>query len=60
MTAAEIQALADKVNALSPPVRLRLAADLMERQRADTALLIIKRVADELQLALLMARGESL
>lgn len=55
MTAEEIQALADKVNALTPPARLRLAAGLMEARRSDTALLIIRRVADELEMALRLA-----
>jgi hypothetical protein len=57
LSEAELQALADKVNALPPPQRLRLAADLMERKRSSTALLIIRRVAYEVELALLLAGG---
>jgi hypothetical protein len=57
MSPEEIQALADKVNALTPPARLRLAAGLMEARHSDTALVIMRRVADELQLALLLAKS---
>lgn len=49
------KALAAKVNALTPPARLRLAADLMEIGRGSTALPIIRKVADELQLAIMLA-----
>lgn len=51
-----VEELAAKVNALSPPDRLRLAAGLMENARGDTALPIIRRVADELELAILLRK----
>lgn len=57
MSASELQTLADRVNALPPPERLRLAAGLLEAKRPETAVIIIRAVADELTLALLLARG---
>ena len=56
MTTAELEALSKRVNALSPPDRLRLAAALMEHRRSAVALPIIQKVADELGLALMLAR----
>jgi hypothetical protein len=53
----ELEALAKRVNALSPPDRLRLAAVLMEHRRADVALPIIQNVADELRLAIMLSSG---
>lgn len=53
-TDAELQALADKVNALPPPERLRLAAGLLEQRRPTTALAIIERIAQELRMAILL------
>jgi hypothetical protein len=58
VTKQELEALARQVNALSPPDRLRLAADLLEHRRASTALPIIRKVADELGLALFLAARE--
>jgi len=55
VTAAGLEVLTRKVNALSPPDRLRLAAALMEHRDGATALSIIRRVADELQLAIMLA-----
>lgn len=54
-TTAELELLAKKVNALSPPDRLRLAAELMEHRRSAVALPIIQKVADELRLAIMLA-----
>jgi hypothetical protein len=54
VTTAELQALAKRTNDLSPPNRLRLAAELMEHRLSETALPIIRRVADELQLAIML------
>jgi len=42
--------LMDKILALTPAERLRLAADLLEHGRADVAELLIERVRDELAL----------
>jgi hypothetical protein len=55
LTPAEMETLVRKVNALSPPDRLRLAAELMEHRRSETALPIIRKVADELHLAIMLA-----
>lgn len=57
MTPKELAALAGEVNALTPPDRLRLAADLLQLGRGQTALIIIRRIADELQLAIILAEG---
>jgi len=57
MTREDVEALAAEINALSPPARLRLAADLMEIGQGSTALPIIQRVAGELSLVLLRARA---
>lgn len=54
MTEAELLALAKKVNDLKPPARLRLGASLLELGHGETALPIIRRVADELQLAIML------
>jgi hypothetical protein len=54
-TLEQIQALAAKVNALSPPERLRLAAGLLENRMGPTALIIIRNVADELAAAILLS-----
>lgn len=51
----QLELLARRVNSLSPPDRLRLAAALMEHRRSETALPIIRKVADELQLAIMLA-----
>lgn len=51
----DLETLLRKVNALSPPDRLRLAAALMEHRRSAVALPIIRKVADELGLAIMLA-----
>lgn len=48
MPTPEVEAVAAEINALEPPMRLRLAADLMEQGRGDMAHPIIARVAAEL------------
>lgn len=58
MTPAELEVLSKRVDALSPPDRLRLAAELMEHRRSEVALPIIRKVADELRLAIMLADGE--
>lgn len=55
LTLDQLEALAKEVNDLSPPDRLRLAAGLMEHRHPETALPIIRKVADELQLAIMLA-----
>ena len=55
----DLEDLAAKVNLLTPPDRLRLAAGLLEARRASTALAIIRRVALELSAALLLAREDA-
>lgn len=57
MTDAELQALADRLNAMPPPSRLIVAATLMEAAHGDIALPIIRRVADELELALTLRKS---
>ena len=44
---------------LSPPEKLRLAADLLDRRMAKTAYPIIDQVATELGAALCLARPEA-
>lgn len=48
----ELRALAAEIEALTPPQRLRLAADLMERGRGDVAHKIAEGVVLELGAAL--------
>jgi hypothetical protein len=48
----DIHELAEQIKALTPPERLRMAADLMERKRGDIAYVIAKTVVDELGAAL--------
>lgn len=57
MTSTELQALANKLNGLTPTSRLIVAATLMESGHGDVALPIIERVAGELRLALLLRRS---
>lgn len=47
-----IVALAQQIEALSPPDRLRLAADLLDKKRPAEALSMAKRVVDELTVVL--------
>jgi hypothetical protein len=48
----EAQKIAEQIKTLSPPDKLRLAADLMENRRGRTAHLIIESVALELGAAI--------
>ncbi len=50
----DLEALAAKVNALSPADRLRLAAELLEARRPQLAYDIVDRVKVELGAALAM------
>lgn len=53
----EIVQMFNQIKALSPPDKLRLAAGLLEAQKAQTAYLIARQVTDELGAALaLLAR----
>lgn len=45
-----LEALAREIESLSPPDRLRLAADLLERKRPRLSLAIAARVVAELEL----------
>jgi len=49
--------IAECIRALSPPDRLRFAADLLEHGQPNLAQAIISRAAKELGLALDMQRG---
>lgn len=55
---ADMLALAAKIEALSPPERLRLAATLMEVGRTDLAYSIIERVTTELGAAIALREIE--
>lgn len=44
----DVEKIAAEIKALAPPDKLRLAADLMEQRRGDTAYLIAKSVVEEL------------
>ena len=55
MSPAELELLRKRIDRLSPPDRLRLAAELMEHRMSSTALPIIRKVADELRLAIMLA-----
>ena len=44
----KLDSLADRINGLSPPDRLRLAAELLEKNRPMLAKSIIEKVAIEL------------
>lgn len=50
------EALAAKIEAMSPPEQLRFAALLLEKRRASLALPIIRKIADELELLLMWSR----
>jgi len=52
----EAAAIAEQIKALSPPDQLRLAAELMERQKGDIAYSIIEHVKTELGAALALRR----
>ncbi len=45
-----VQSIADQINALTPAAQLRLAADLIEARKLDTALILVERIALELRL----------
>ncbi len=48
----DLEALALEIRALTPPARLRLAADLMERRRGDVAHAVAREVVEQLGAAL--------
>jgi len=50
------QKLADQINALSPPDKLRLCAELLENRKAETAHRILERVTLELGAALALSK----
>lgn len=54
--ATDLEALAEKIKAMPPPGRLRLAADLLEKGKPDLAASIAGLVVDELRFALAMKR----
>ncbi len=52
MSEIDIKAVAEEIKALSPPAKLRLAADLLEQRRGDLAHTIAEGVVLELGAAL--------
>ena len=52
----ELVGLAERIKALSPPDKLRLAAGLLERGKAETAYTIMRQVTVELGAALALSR----
>jgi hypothetical protein len=56
--ATDVRDLADQIKALSPPEKLRLAADLLDAKRGDVAHSIIQSVATELGAALALRMVE--
>lgn len=52
MTKNELTKIADEIKALSPPNRLRLAADLMDQRKGEIAYTIAKGVVEELGAAI--------
>lgn len=52
----EAEAIAEKVKALSPPDKLRLAADLLEHQKPEIAYSLIEHVKTELGAALALRK----
>lgn len=56
----ELEAIAREIEALSPPAKLRLAADLMEKQRGELAHTIASAVVDELGAAIALRDLERL
>jgi hypothetical protein len=52
----EVEAIAEKIKELSPPDKLRLAAELLEHKKADLAYHLITQVKEELGAALLLRR----
>lgn len=51
-----MSSLADEIKALSPPARLRLAADLLERRKPEIAHAIAESVTVELGAAIALAK----
>lgn len=51
-----IHALAERIETLTPPERLRLAAALMEERQGELAYAIAHKVVDELGLAIGLCR----
>lgn len=56
----ELAKIADEINALSPAAQVRLAADLIEKQRFDTALILLERIVAELTLVTMTRRRAGL
>jgi hypothetical protein len=54
----ELEDITKEIEALSPPDRLRIAADLLEQKKPRLELNIIDKVSAELGAALLLARGK--
>ena len=52
----ELLRCAEEIRMLSAPDQLRLAADLLDAGRDDVAAPIVRRVSDELHLAVVLAR----
>jgi hypothetical protein len=52
----DLRNLAAEIEALSPADKLRLAADLLERQRPELAKTILDKVAVELGAALVLTK----
>ena len=52
----ELADLADRIRALSPPDKLRLAAGLLDGGKAETAYLIMRQTTEELGAALTLSR----
>lgn len=55
----DLEVLAAKIGALSPPDRLRLAASLLEAQKPKLAHTVAKKVVLELGAALALAEREA-
>ena len=49
--------LFEKIKALSPPDRLRLAAELLEKRKTQLAYTIARQVADEIGAVLALSKG---
>ncbi len=60
MSTAELEALAAKIKALTPPDQLRLAGDLLERRQARLAHNIANHVVMELGAALAIRDTEQM
>ena len=56
MSKKDLADLADRIKALSPPDKLRLAAGLLDRGKPETAYLIMRQATEELGAALALSR----